>query len=286
MPRAGHIEQYIVRRDQHGDRLDKVLRQAFPDWGRKAVSQLINGHQVRVNGQTVWLDSWKLHAGDQLEISDPPAGKPSGPEHFDPAWLIADEDDLLAVCKPAGMLAQPTRAGSRDDLLSLAQAAFGRELRLFHRLDRDTSGVCLLTRPGAVNAYLDAAFKQRKVVKEYTALIAQQGELATSGQLRSYLDRHEHRSDLVRVVERGGRFAYTEYRLEGEFPGGIRVRLFPHTGRTHQLRVQLAAAGAPIIGDVLYGGAPAGRLMLHAVHIGLPASGEFPAREWSCPPPF
>ena len=99
----------------------------------------------------------------------------------------------MAVSKPAGLLSQPTRAGGSDDLLSLVQAAYGKDLRLFHRLDRDTSGLCLLTRPGPVNAYLDAAFKRREMVKEYFALIASRGQLADNGQLRSYLDRHDRR---------------------------------------------------------------------------------------------
>jgi len=283
---ARKTEQFTARRENDGQRLDKVIRQAFPDWGRSAVGRLIQNRQVWVNGKQVWMNSWKVKAGDQIEISDPPEDKPRAPESFDPVWLLADEGDLLAVCKPAGLLSQPTRAGGRDDLLSLTQAAFGDDLRLFHRLDRDTSGVCLLTRPGPVNAYLDAAFKQREVVKEYFALIASRGRLGENGEIHSYLDRHDRRSDMMQVVEKGGQFAKTEYWVEGETSGGLRVRLLPHTGRTHQLRVQLAEQGAPIIGDMLYGGKPADRLMLHACKIALPELMGYPPRSWVCQPPF
>ena len=286
MSQAQKTERFTVRQEDDGQRLDKVIRQAYPDWGRSAVGSLIQNRQVRVNGQSVWLNSWKVHSGDQIEISGPPEEKPQAPERFDPAWLLADEGDLLAVCKPAGLLSQPTRAGGSDDLLSLAQAAYGQDLRLFHRLDRDTSGVCLLTRPGEVNAYLDAAFKQREVVKEYFALIAGRGQLAESGQLRSYLDRHDRRPDMIQTVEKGGQFAYTESWIEAETADGMLVRLFPHTGRTHQLRVQLAEQGAPVIGDALYGGKPAERLMLHAGRIALPEMMGHPRREWACPVPF
>ena len=286
MVKRYRTESFIVEAESGGDRLDKVIRQAYPDWGRKAVGQLIHNRQVTVNGKAVWLSSWKVQVGDRIEIADPPAGKPQGPEKFDPAWLIVDEGDLLVVCKPAGLLSQPTRAGGHDDLLSLTQKAYGKDLRLFHRLDRDTSGLCLLTRPGPINAYLDTAFKQREVVKEYVALVADRGSLAEGGQLRSYLAVHNRRPDLMQVVERGGQFAFTEYRVEEETPSGLRVRLHPHTGRTHQLRVQLAEMGAPIIGDVLYGGKPAERLMLHATRIALPEIPDFPAREWSCLPLF
>jgi 23S rRNA pseudouridine1911/1915/1917 synthase len=286
MAKGAHTESFLVQAESGGERLDKLIRQAYPDWGRKTVGQLIHNRQVTVNGNAVWLSSWKVQAGDRIEIADPPAGRPKGPEKFDPAWLIVDEGDLLVVCKPSGLLSQPTRAGGRDDLLSLAQKAYGKNLRLVHRLDRDTSGLCLLTRPGPVNAYLDAAFKQHAVVKEYIALVADRGSLAESGQLRSYLAVHDRRPDMMKVVERGGQVAITEFWIEGETPGGFWLRLQPHTGRTHQLRVQLTEMGAPIIGDVLYGGKPANRLMLHAARIALPEKPEFPAREWSCPPPF
>lgn len=286
MAQPRNTEQFTVGRGDDGQRLDKAIRGAYPEWGRSAVGRLIQNRQVRINGKQIWLGSWKVHAGDQIEISAPPENKPQAPKRFDPAWLLADEGDVLVVCKPAGLLSQPTRAGGSDDLLSLAQAAFGQELRLFHRLDRDTSGLCLLTQPGPVNAYLDAAFKQRKVVKEYIALTAKRGKLAGSGQLRSYLEQDARRSDLMRTVEKGGQFAFTEYRVESETSNGLRVRLYPHTGRTHQLRVQLSEQGAPIIGDVLYGGKPAERLMLHAARIALPEGTGYQACEWICPTPF
>jgi RluA family pseudouridine synthase len=267
-------------------RLDKFLRNQYPDWGRNAVDRIIQNRQVKVNGKTIWLASWKVSGGDRIEISNPPKAKPAGPTRFDPAWLVADESDLLVVSKPAGLLSQPTRAGGRVDLLSIAQAEFREDLHLFHRLDRDTSGLCLMTRPGPVNAYLDKVFKQREVEKEYYALVSTLGKLEDQGELRDFLDTHEQRPDMMQIVPRGGTFAFTQYWVEEEVPQGFRVRLQPHTGRTHQLRVQLAGQNAPIIGDRLYNGVTADRLMLHAARIGLPAEGEFLARDWESPIPF
>ena len=264
-----------------GVRLDKVIRDQFPEWGRRVVSQILQQRQVRVNGKTVWMGSWKVNMGDQIEISQPPVGKPTGWTRFDPGWLVEDAGDVIVVCKPAGLLSQAARAGGEDNLLSLAQRFFGDEIRLFHRLDRDTSGLCLLTRPGPVNAYLDAVFKQRRVEKEYRALVAEHGRLEEAGQIRLYLAQHERRSDMMQVVEKGGQFSLTDYRLEGENETGLQVWLKPHTGRTHQLRVHLAFMDAPIIGDRLYGGRKARRLMLHSERIALPEEGAFPAREWT-----
>ena len=267
-------------------RLDKVIRDRFPGWGRQAVSRMIQNRQVKVNGQTVWMGSWKIEPGDRIEIRNPIVGRPRAWENFDRSWLVEDAGDLMVVCKPAGLLSQATRGAGKHDLLSLAQKKFGEELRLFHRLDRDTSGLCLLTRPGPVNAYLDAAFKQRKVVKEYRAWVSSRGDLRSEGQIRVYLAQHDRRFDMMQVVERGGQFSLTDYMLEGKVEEGWQVWLRPHTGRTHQLRVQLAFMGAPILGDRLYGGRSAERLMLHAERIALPAEGIFPAREWSIEPGF
>jgi len=272
---------FRVEQPDETGRLDKVIRDRFPEWGRRVVSQLLQQRQVRVNGKTVWMGSWKVNTGDRIEISGPPENKPKMHTRFDPGWLVEDAGDVIVICKPAGLLSQAVRPGGEDNLVSLAQAFFGDKVRLFHRLDRDTSGLCLLTRPGAVNAYLDQQFKQRTVVKEYRAQVADRGRLETSGQIRLYLERHARRPDMMQVVERGGKFSLTDYRLEGEDAAGIHVWLQPHTGRTHQLRVHLAHLQAPIIGDRLYGGGKASRLMLHAERIALPADGDFPAREWT-----
>jgi RluA family pseudouridine synthase len=286
MGKAGEKVDFLVGGKLNEVRLDKAIREEFPDWGRRAVSQLLQNRQVRVNGKTVWMGSWKVKPGDQIEISQPPAGKPETPAVFNPTWLVVDEGDLLVVCKPAGLLSQAARAGGKDNLLSLAQEYFGTEVRLFHRLDRDTSGLCLLTRPGPVNAYLDGAFKQRQVIKEYRALLASPGRLEEQGQIRLYLSQHDQRPDMMQVVERGGQFSLTDYKIVGQTEGAWQVWLRPHTGRTHQLRVQLAYLGAPILGDRMYGGREAPRLMLHAERIALPEEGDFSAREWSCPAEF
>src|SRR5688500_8234238 len=133
-------------------RLDRVLRDQFPLWGRQAVQRLITAGKVHLNGRVVWLASWEVHNGDRLQIADVPAPKTPPPDTFDDAWIIAEEEDLVAINKPAGLLSEPKRFSQTPNLLELASARFG-ELVLFHRLDRDTSGVVLLTQPGEINKY-------------------------------------------------------------------------------------------------------------------------------------
>ncbi len=270
-------------------RLDKALREAFPAWGRKAVQQTITSRHVTVNGRVVWLSSWQVENGDRVEVSRPPAAKPTPPAGWDERWLIEESGDLIVVNKPEGLLSESPPRRDAVNLLDLAQARFG-PLVLFHRLDRDTSGVILLSRPGPVNAYLDWAFKERLVKKEYVAVVAGPNRLAEEGTIDAYIGPHPQRREMVAVVERGGKPAVTDYRIVS--PPGARstdpqaVRLWPRTGRTHQLRVHLAHKNAPILGDRLYGNAEsAPRLLLHARRLDLPAGMGYPARSFSAPVP-
>jgi len=264
-------------------RLDRVVRDRFPALGRKAIGQAIYSGRVWVNGRQVWLSSWEVRNGDRVEVRDPPPPRPAetdGPSVFDPAWLIADEGDLIVVNKPSGLLSEPTRWGKGANLRDLAQAYLG-DVILFHRLDRDTSGVLLLTRPGRVNRWLAAAFQKRQVHKEYVALVRAPAPLPDEGTFRTLLAPDEQRMDRMVTVQHGGQLAVTHYRLGAcsHLPSGDvqLVYLYPETGRTHQLRVQLAHAGAPILGDILYGSAAAApRLMLHAWRITVPARAELP----------
>ncbi|HSN75387.1 MAG TPA: RNA pseudouridine synthase, partial [Anaerolineae bacterium] len=158
---------------------------------------------------------------------------------------------------------------------------------LFHRLDRDTSGVVLLTRGGPVNRYLDGAFKAGAVRKEYLATVTSPNRLAAEGMIAVRLKPHPSRRDMMVVAERGGQSAVTRYQIIGEDRGLQWVRLWPETGRTHQLRVHLASLDAPIVGDRLYNPAwqPAGRLLLHAWRITLPAVIGWPERVFTAPLP-
>ncbi len=277
---------FTVSKLDQPTRLDRCLRNHLPQVGRQAVQQLITAGKVKVNGRVVWLASWQVQNGDRVELAEAPPPKAPPPDHFADAWLIAEEVDLIAVNKPAGLLAEPTRWTQAANLLDLARARFG-PIVLFHRLDRDTSGVILLTRPGPINQYLDQAFKQHTVQKEYLAVVAKPNRLAHSGVIEARLGPHPQRRDLMTVVERGGQRAVTQYEIAEESGNRQLVRLWPQTGRTHQLRVHLAALGAPILGDRLYGARPkeGERLLLHAARIALPAAEEFPERIYCAPVP-
>lgn len=265
-------------------RLDRVLRRLFPEWGRQAVQRLIGGRTVQVNGRTVWLASWLVANGDRITIAEAPAAKPAPFVQFEEAWLIAADADLVVVDKPAGLLAEAPPHRDAPNLHALAVARFG-PLTLFHRLDRDTSGVMVLTRTRPMNQLLATAFQQHTITKVYVAVVHAPNRLASTGTIETYIGDHPTRRDMMAVVARGGQRAVTDYRVERSLGDRQWVRLWPRTGRTHQLRIHLAAMGAPILGDRLYGDpGSAPRLLLHAERLSIPAL-DGAVREFVASPP-
>jgi 23S rRNA (cytosine1962-C5)-methyltransferase len=198
------------------------------------------------------------------------------------AWILHDDQDLCAVDKPPFVSTHAPKPDRRDDARSRLEAWFehqGEELPylgIHQRLDRDTSGVLVFTRRKDANRAVAEQFEGRHVKKTYVACVV--GALAPSrGVLRH---RIAPGSDgAVRVLPHGareGQEAVTRYRVLDRRGERALVELAPETGRTHQLRAQLAATGAPIAGDTLYRGAPAPRLLLHAAELALrhPATGK------------
>lgn len=276
--------RFKVQHIQKPTRLDRVLKDQFPDWGRSAINEAIRSKQVAVNGKTVWLNSWKVRSGDQITLKTVPQTKTPPPQQFDPNWIIQDDGDIIAINKPEGLRSMATQWNKEGNLLDLARDYFG-ELHLFHRLDRDTSGVCLLTRGGQINQYLDTVFKQRKVQKVYKAWVQKPNQLQQMGIIDLPLDTDPTRRDKMIVGHKGGKKAVTQYELVRDLDKAQYVQLMPITGRTHQLRVHMQALGASILGDRLYSDAFQNyeRLFLHAEKIILPATESQPHRDYSAP---
>lgn len=286
------VHSFVVDGLAQPVRLDRAIRDRYPAWGRRAVQSAITAGKVSVDGRTVWLCSWTVAAGSRIDILDAPEDKPAPLDIFRDQWLIAADPHLIVVDKPAGLLSEPTRWTQATNLQGLAQLRFG-PVTLFHRLDRDTSGVVLLTRSDLANRYLAAAFQGRTVHKEYVAVVAAPNRLAASGVITARLAADPARRDRMVVTARGGQSATTRYEVVGAGDGWQAVRLWPETGRTHQLRVHLQSMAAPILGDRLYAAqaapavcaAPVVRLMLHALSIVLPAWDDFTARTFTAPLP-
>ncbi|HVY49092.1 MAG TPA: RNA pseudouridine synthase, partial [Minicystis sp.] len=197
--------------------------------------------------------------------------------HFRAAWIVYEDVDLVAIDKPYFLSTHAPEADRTDDARSRlgafleARDGSAPYLGVHQRLDKGTSGVLCFTRRREANPSIARQFERREVRKVYLAAV--EGRLPARGTLRHRLAPGE--GGAMRVVGKGGVEAITRFEVVAR--GGRRalVRCTPETGRTHQIRVQLAAAGAPVAGDARYGGPAAARLLLHAEELALahPATG-------------
>ncbi len=189
---------------------------------------------------------------------------------FRAAWIVHDDGEIVVVDKPAGVPSQAADPGRPDDVVTRLRAHLGGAyLGVHQRLDRDTSGLLVYARRKEANAGLARQFEGRTVDKTYLACVVGWPGGRDRATLRDALA--EDKDGTMRVVRRGPRAkeAVTHVRVRGRQGDRALLELDLETGRTHQARVQLAHAGAPIAGDVLYGGARAPRLMLHASALSL-----------------
>ncbi len=200
--------------------------------------------------------------------------------------LIHADQGLIVADKPAGLLCQPGLGANQADSLLSRLRHHWPSLQLVHRLDRDTSGLLLLSTNADLHRALSRLFAERRVLKIYRADVA--GQPATpSGSITLALSKRSHQPPLY-GPDPGGKPCRSDWRLLEHRAGWSRLELVPHTGRSHQLRVHLAAIGHPILGDPLYGAphAPASdRLKLHASRLAFehPFTAEPMCFESPCP---
>jgi RluA family pseudouridine synthase len=216
------------------------------------------------------------------------------PVPFDPRDVLHEDADLVAVRKPAWLCMQGSRASQRMSLeVALRDLLRDPGLRAAHRLDRQTSGVALFARRARAARELASAFAGHRVAKRYLALVSP-APPAPSFEIAAALVRvpHPSRACFGVSADGSGRPSLSRFRTLRSGDGRALLLAEPVTGRTHQLRVHLAAAGCPVVGDELYGlepvpGAPwtAPRVQLHAWQLDLPERGGAPALSLEAPPP-
>jgi tRNA pseudouridine32 synthase/23S rRNA pseudouridine746 synthase len=190
--------------------------------------------------------------------------------------LIYHDDFLLVASKPAGFLAVPGRGADKQDCLSARIQKVFPDALVVHRLDMATSGLMVFARGIEMQRRLSRMFRKREVDKLYVAVVT--GKLDHDGEINLPIAADWPNRPLRKIDHESGKASLTRYCLLAydTVPDSSRVELKPITGRTHQLRLHLAAIGHPILGDELYGGHPAERLMLHSSQLAFahPDSGE------------
>ncbi len=285
--------EYSFTADNSGVRLDKFVGGKCPELSRTQAQNLIGDGCITVNGQTAKA-SLKLNVGDRVNIVIPPAPpSPLSPEAI-PLHILYEDDDLLVVDKPAGLTVHPAPGHPGHTLVNAILAHYphladiGDSLRpgIVHRLDKDTSGLMLVAKNRVAQANLAGQFKSRSVTKAYLVLV--RGRLTPqSGIIQAAIGRDPRNRQRMAVVSRG-REARTEYRVVRYLRDFTLLEVTPETGRTHQIRVHLAAIGYPVVGDSVYGvkSPYLSRQFLHACKLGfnLPSTGEYVEFESALPP--
>jgi 23S rRNA pseudouridine1911/1915/1917 synthase len=206
-----------------------------------------------VSGRRVREAGFALRGGETVEVSLRPE---PGVAPLDQTRVLFLDEHVLGIDKPAGVLAQPGRAGGPSilDLASRMLAARGEpgSALLVHRLDRETTGATVLARNRSAQSALLAEFRAGRAEKEYRALVA--GEPREDEGVIDLALGPDRSVPGKRRVDPAGEPALTRYRVLERFQGGALVAAFPRTGRTHQVRVHLASLGLPLLGDARYGG--------------------------------
>ena len=244
---------FPVAREHAGQRLDRFLQHRIPRLSRTRAKAIVKACARHPDGRRR-RPAERVRAGETILIVRPPMDEPDTPRSY---GVLYEDDEVLAVLKPPGLPVHPTATYHRNTLTSLLARDYGDEStpQIAHRLDRETSGIVVCGKTRDAEVALKRCFENRDVAKEYVAITRGCIE-ADRGTIDLPLGPAPQGPHVLMAVREDGAEASTRFevleRRQGARPM-TRVRLFPETGRQHQLRVHLSAIGHPIVGDKLYG---------------------------------
>ena len=282
-------QDLIIEKIHEGTRIDSVLSLLLEDTSRNYISKIIEQGGLKVNGEEERSKKYKVKEGDRIELEMPEPEVLSIEAEDIPLDIVYEDDDLMVINKPRGMVVHPAAGNYSGTLVNAVMYHAGDRLSsingvirpgIVHRIDKDTSGLLVIAKNNKAHESLSAQFKEHSINRRYTALVYDNivnGNLTVDApigrdprnRLKKKVNGESPRNAVthVKVLERYGKYTLCEMKLE--------------TGRTHQIRVHMAYIKHPLVGDPLYGPAkqPAflNGQMLHAGVLGFvhPATGEY-----------
>lgn len=280
-----------------GVRIDKFMNDNLPDLTRSAIQKLINGGNVLVGGATV-PKSFKLRQNDSIKIYlSEPQPLDAVPENI-PLDIVYEDNDLLIVNKPQGMVVHPAHGNYSGTLVNALLYHCGDSLSgingvirpgIVHRIDKNTSGLLIVAKNDSAHIKLSEQIRSHSFTREYEA-VAVGFFKETEGTVNAPIGRHHTERKKMCVTQENSKNAVTHYKVIRQYGGFAHVCLRLETGRTHQIRVHLAYIGHPVLGDSVYGKPYKGLdgQCLHARKIGFihPSTGEYMEFTSKVPPYF
>lgn len=273
-------EKILVGEADAGERIDKFLSAKLPEMTRSAVQKLLLERRVLLRSHPV-PKNYKPRAGDLLEVSIPAPVEDKAQAEIIPLDVCYEDDDLLVVNKPKGMVVHPAAGNYTGTLVNALLAYCGNSLSgingvirpgIVHRIDKDTSGLLIVAKNDFSHRILAEQIKEHSFTRMYEAVV--HGNLKeNSGTVDAPIGRHPVDRKKMAVTEKNSRPAVTHYEVLARYKQFTHVRLKLETGRTHQIRVHMAYLGHPVAGDPVYGPKRAGLSFLqgqclHARFIG------------------
>ena len=252
-------EVFEVDSSYEEERLDKYLSLIFPEQSRSFFQKLIKDGQIRVNEKT-GKANYRLKTQDLIEVSIPEAVEtPILPENI-PLDILYEDDDLLIVNKPKGMVVHPSAGHYTGTLVNAIMyhckdslSGINGEIRpgIVHRIDMDTTGSLIVCKNDESHVFVAEQIKEHSVVRKYRGIVC--GHVKEEeGTIHAPIGRHPIERKKMAINEKNGKDAITHYRVLEHFANYTYMEFQLETGRTHQIRVHMASIGHPLLGDTLY----------------------------------
>ncbi len=271
----------LVYPEEYPERLDKFVTRSLGHLSRTKIQTLIDGGYILVNGRPARAHT-RLERGDQVSVTEPASEAiPTSEDITPPLDVVWEDEQIIVVNKPAGMVVHPAPGHERGTLVDAllarhlplatdAAASLQQRPGIVHRLDKDTSGLLIVAKTPDALMQLTKQFQAHTITKRYLALL--EGHLPVKeGAIEAPIGRHQRHRQRMTITAQHGRQAQTLFWIEREFSHFSLARIQIITGRTHQIRVHFAAIGHPVAGDPIYGHQQSPkppRLFLHAAEIG------------------